>query len=114
LQKVIPNWSAETDRDVTNFAIETLGYTPAELTRIAQAGDVRTVKALWMAQQHAKLQKATADGRVKPAPTVKPGSSNPMPQAVKDQFALKKTLSNTKLTSGQKAKAIEAELMKRF
>jgi hypothetical protein len=37
-----------------------------------------------------------------------------MPQHVKDQFALKKTLSNKTLTSAQKAKAIERELMNRF
>ena len=61
-----------------------------------------------------KLQAQQIQGKVRNVPTVKPGSSNPMPQHVKDNFALKKQLNNPKLTSSQKAKAIERELMNRF
>jgi hypothetical protein len=99
ITKAIKNWGPETERAVREHALSE-GYTAPELDALA---DPRLVKTLWKAQQFDKLQKSTLDGRVKSAPTVKPGSSNPMPQNVKDQFALKKTLSNKSLNSSQKA-----------
>jgi hypothetical protein len=78
------------------------------------SSDARIVKTLWKAHQFDKLQTQKIEGKVKSVPTVKPGSSNPMPQHVKDGFALKKQLNNPKLTDAQKAKVIERELMNRF
>lgn len=109
--KSIKEWGPETQKALTDYGVNE-GYTNDELAALST--DARIVKTLWKAQQFDKLQAQKLDGKVRSVPTVKPGSSNPMPQAVKDQFALKKTLTNTKLTSGQKAKAIEAELMRRF
>lgn len=108
--KLIKGWGAESQKAVRDYALAE-GYTAPELESLT---DPRLVKTLWKAQQFDKLQTQKIDGKVNSVPTVKPGSSNPMPQHVKDGFALKKTLSNQKLSSGQKAKAIEAELMKRF
>jgi hypothetical protein len=110
ISKAIKGWGPETHKSIREYAMAE-GFTSPELDAIA---DPRVVKVLWAASQFNKLQAQTIQGKVTSMPTVKPGSSNPMPQHVKDQFALKKTLSNKSLNSSQKAKAIEAELMKRF
>jgi hypothetical protein len=109
--KAVKNWGPETQKALTDYGIAE-GYTSAELAQLSF--DARIVKTLWKAHQFDKLQADKLKGKVTAVPTVKPGSSNPMPQQVKDQFALKKQLNNPKLTSAQKAKAIERELMNRF
>jgi hypothetical protein len=110
VSKAIKGWSPDVQKALREYAMNE-GYTTPELDSLT---DPRIVKTLWKAQQFDKLQSQQVNGKVTSVPTVKPGSSNPMPQHVKDGFALKKTLSNPKATSAQKAKAIEAELMKRF
>lgn len=110
VSKAIKGWGPDAKKAVRDFAVAQ-GFTQAEIDSI---GDPRVVSTLWKAAQFDKLQSQNIQGKVKTVPTVKPGSSNPMPQAVKDQFALKKTLSSPKLNSAQKAKAIERELMNRF
>jgi hypothetical protein len=111
VSKAIKGWGPELQKALTDYGIAE-GYTNEELRQLSV--DPRIVKSLWKAQQFDKLQSQSMQGKVKAVPTVKPGSSNPMPQAVKDQFALKKTLGNKSLSSAQKAKAIERELMNRF
>ena len=110
VSKSIKNWSPETQKALTDYAINE-GYTNEELGALST--DARIVKTLWKAQQYDNAQAQLAQGKVKIAPTVKPGSSNPMPQAVKDRFALKKQLGSAK-SSADKAKVIERELMNRF
>lgn len=110
VSKLIKGWGPDAQKAIREYALAE-GYTTPELDSLA---DPRLVKTLWKAQQFDKLQAQQVQGKVKTVPTVKPGSSNPMPQQVKDQFALKKTLSNKSLTSAQKAKAIEREMMNRF
>jgi hypothetical protein len=110
ISKAIKGWGPDTHKSIREYAMAE-GFTSPELDAIA---DPRVVKVLWAASQFNKLQAQTIQGKVTSVPTVKPGSSNPMPQHVKDQFALKKTLSNKSLSSADKAKAIERELMNRF
>lgn len=110
VSKSIKGWGAEAQATIRDYATSK-GFTQSELQGL---GDPRVVEVLWEAAQFRKLQSQNIQGKVRSVPTVKPGSSNPMPQAVKDQFALKKTLANKSLTSAQKAKAIERELMNRF
>jgi hypothetical protein len=110
VSKSVKGWGPEAKKAISEYALSK-GFTSNEVDNI---GDPRVVEVLWEAQQYRKLQSQTVQGKVTSVPTVKPGSSNPMPQHVKDQFALKKTLSNKTLTSAQKAKAIERELMNRF
>lgn len=110
IAKSVPGWNADLDAELTQYALSE-GYTEDQLRGNR---DPTYVKTLWKARQYDKAQAALVNGKVKVAPTVKPGSSNPMPQHVKDNFALKKQLNNPKLSSGQKAKVIEAELMRRF
>lgn len=109
--KSVKGWGPEVQKALTDYAIAE-GYSSTELAQLSF--DARIVKTLWKAHQFDKLQTQKIEGKVKNVPTVKPGSSNPMPQHVKDNFALKKQLSNPKLTDAQKAKAIERELMNRF
>jgi hypothetical protein len=110
VSKSIKGWGSEAKQAIRDYATSK-GFTSAELEGL---GDPRVVEVLWEAAQFRKLQSQAIQGKVKAVPTVKPGSSNPMPQNVKDQFALKKTLSNKSLSSAQKARAIERELMNRF
>lgn len=111
VSKAIKGWGPELQKALTDYGVAE-GYTSEELNSLSM--DARIVKTLWKAHQYDKAQQQLANGKLKVTPTVKPGSSNPMPQQVRDQFALKKQLNNPKLTSSQKAKAIERELMNRF
>ncbi len=107
--KSIKGWGPEAKAAMREYAMSE-GYTAAEIDTLA---DPRMVKTIWKAQQFDKLQAQKVQGKVQIAPTVKPGSSNPMPQQVKTQLALKKSLSSAK-TSHDKAKVIERDLMSRF
>lgn len=107
--KSIPNWSEATQKQLRDYGTS-IGFGADEISSIT---DPRVVKVLWQASQFAKLQASKVTGKVTSVPAVKPGSSNPMPQNVKDQLAFRKTMKSA--TSSQaKAKAIEAELMRRF
>lgn len=108
--KAIKGWGPELQKALTDYGVAE-GYTSAELNQLST--DARIVKTLWKAQQYDKAQQQLAEGKLRVTPTVKPGSSNPMPQQVKDKLAYNKQMKSAK-TSGQKAKAIEAELMRRF
>jgi hypothetical protein len=107
--KLIKGWGPESQKAIREYAL-TEGYTSPELDSLA---DPRLVKTLWKAQQFDKLQAQQVQGRVKTVPTVKPGSSNPMPQQLKDQFAYKKQMSSAK-TSSQKAAVIQKRLESLF
>lgn len=107
--KSIKGWGPEAKAAMREYAMSE-GYTAAEIDTLA---DPRMFKTIWKAQQYDKLQSQKIQGKVQVAPTVKPGSSNPMPQQVKAKLALNKQLNSAK-TSGDKAKVIERELMNRF
>lgn len=107
--KSIKGWGPEAKAAMREYALAE-GYTAAEIDTLA---DPRMVKTIWKAQQFDKLQAQKVQGKVQVAPTVKPGSSNPMPQQVRDKLALKKQLGSAK-TAGDKARVIERELMNRF
>lgn len=110
VSKSVKGWGPEVQRALTDYGVSQ-GYTSEELSQLSF--DARYVNTLWKAHQFDKLQSQQVQGKVKSVPTVKPGSSNPMPQQVKDKFALQKTLRSAK-SSGEKAKAIERALMDRF
>lgn len=108
--KSIKGWSPEVQKALTDYGVAE-GYTAAELNQLST--DARIVKTLWKAQQYDKAQQQLAEGKLRVTPTVKPGSSNPMPQQVKDKLAFNKQMKSAR-TSAEKAKAIERELMNRF
>lgn len=110
VSKAIKGWGPESKKAIRDFAASQ-GFTQAEIDSI---GDARVINTLWKAAQFDKLQTQTIQGKVKTVPTVKPGSSNPMPQAVKDDLAYRKQMNKPGLSSAQKAKLIEQRLMSRF
>ena len=110
VSKSIKGWGPEIQRALTDYG-NAEGYTNEELKQLSH--DARIVKTLWKAQQFDKLQAQKLEGKVRSLPTVKPGSSNPMPQQVKDKLSLSKQM-NKATTSAQKAKVIEQEMMRRF
>lgn len=110
VSKSVKGWGPEVQKALTEYGMSQ-GYTGEELSQLSF--DARYVNTLWKAQQFDKLQSQQIQGKVKSVPTVKPGSSNPMPQQVKEKLALRKTLNSAK-SSGEKAKAIERALMERF
>lgn len=107
--KSIKGWGPEAKAAMRDYAMSE-GYTAAEIDTLA---DPRMVKTIWKAQQYDKLQSQKIQGQVKVAPTVKPGSSNPMPQQVKNQLAERKQINAAK-TSADKAKVIERMMERRF
>jgi hypothetical protein len=109
ISKAIKGWGPDTHKSIREYALAE-GFTTPELDAIA---DPRVVKVLWAASQFNKLQAQTIQGKVKSAPVVKPGSSNPMPQHVKDNFAYKKQMSSAK-TSAEKAAIIQKRLESQF
>lgn len=108
--KSVKGWGPEVQKALTDYGVSQ-GYTNEELNQLSF--DSRYVNTLWKAQQFDKLQSQQIQGKVRTLPTVKPGSSNPMPQQVKEKLALQKTLKSAK-SSTEKAKAIEQALMSRF
>lgn len=110
MSKSVKGWGPEVRQALTDYGVSQ-GYSSEELSQLSF--DARYVNTLWKAQQFDKLQSQQVQGKVINVPTVKPGSSNPMPQHVKDNFALQKQIKSAK-TSGEKAKAIERALMNRF
>jgi hypothetical protein len=110
VSKAVKGWGPEVQKALTDYGIAQ-GYTGEELSQLSY--DARYVSTLWKAQQFDKLHSQQIQGKVKTVPTVKPGSSNPMPQHVKDQFAYKKQMSSAK-TSSQKAAVIQKRLESLF
>jgi hypothetical protein len=110
VSKAVKGWGPEVQKALTDYGVAQ-GYTNEELSQLSV--DARYVNTLWKAQQFDKLQTQQIQGKVKTLPTVKPGSSNPMPQNVKDQFAYKKQMSSAK-TSSQKAAVIQKRLESLF
>jgi hypothetical protein len=110
VSKSVKGWGPDVQKALTDYGVSQ-GYTNEELSQLSY--DARYVSTLWKAHQFDKLQSQQIQGKVKTVPTVKPGSSNPMPAQVKEKLALQKTLKSAK-SSGDKAKAIERALMSRF
>jgi hypothetical protein len=110
VSKSVKGWGPDVQKALTDYGVSQ-GYTNEELSQLSY--DARYVNTLWKAHQFDKLQSQQIQGKVKTVPTVKPGSSTPMPAQVKEKLALQKTLKSAK-NSGDKAKAIERALMSRF
>ena len=112
LRSKIPNWGAEAQRQVQEYALSS-GYTEAEVSQVV---DPRQVETLWKASQYDSLQKgkAAAVRKVQDAPTIKPKSRNPMPKHVKDNLNLRKKLKSEKLTNSDKAGLIGDSIADKF
>lgn len=111
--KAIPNFTDAVAKELREHA-KTYGYSEAELA--AMDFDPRHAPLLYKAMQYDKLQASKAKAvqtANKAPPMVKPGTTRPMPQAVKNDLALRKAQSNAK-TSSERAKIIQQRLEGRF
>lgn len=110
VRKAIPGWSEELAKEITRHAVSD-GYTQQELSSVT---DPRYIKTLWKAREYDRLQaRAKAPAQGKAPAVVKPGASNPMPQAVKNKHAFKKEMSKATSDSA-KARLIEDRLAASF
>jgi hypothetical protein len=94
LEKQIPGYKPETFAQVRDYA-RTLGFTDTAIDSIEM--DAKSALVLFKAKQFDELQ-ANKSASVQKLETkvIKPGSSNPMPQDVKDKLALHKAFKNAK------------------
>ena len=113
LSKQIPGFNDEIMASLRNHA-KTLGFTEQDVDGITS--DPRSSSVLYKAMRFDQLQ-ANKDAAIKKAtsasPAIKPGSSNPMPQQVKDKLSFRKAM-NAAPNSQAKARLIEQRLAKSF
>jgi hypothetical protein len=113
LSKQIPGLNDEMLGSLRKYAIGR-GFTEQDADGIMS--DPRSSSVLYDAMRYRELQ-ANKEGAVKKAtaatPVIKPGSSNPMPQQVKDKLAYNKAM-KAATTSQAKARLIEERLSKLF
>jgi len=112
LEKSIPNWNQETQKEISDFAVS-YGYSREEVESLT---DPRAVQLLHKAMQFDKLKEGIPATQVKlsEVPTIKPKSRNPMPEDVKAKLNLRKILKNPKKSSKEKARSIQESLGERF
>lgn len=78
LQREIPNWSAETAKQVRTFAEKELGFKPEELARVYDPRVVRLLHSAMVANQLTKQARTTNTPEpAKPVPRVSGTSSGP-------------------------------------
>jgi small-conductance mechanosensitive channel len=111
LSKQITGYNDEVAAQLSAHA-KSLGYTEADAEMIQL--DPRASSLLYKAMKYDQLQATKAEVVQKATtPVVKPGSSNPMPQAVRDKLAFKKAMKSA-TSSKDKARLIEQRLTNSF
>jgi hypothetical protein len=113
LSKSIPGFSDELLTTITSYS-KTLGFTEQDIDAITT--DPRSSSVLYKAMQYDKLQSSKADAVKKAtsaSPTIKPGSSNPMTQTVKDKLSFHKSM-KAATTAQEKANLIQKRLEASF
>lgn len=109
LSKSIPGFSDDVMSQITSYS-KNLGFAEQDIDAITT--DPRSSSVLYKAMQYDKLQSNKADAVKKAtsaSPAIKPGSSNPMPQSVKDKLGFQKAMKSAK-TSQEKAMLIQKRL----
>jgi hypothetical protein len=102
LKERIPQWSEATAKETRDWAISN-GFTEEEVSSIH---DPRHAEVLWKAYQY-DLAKQSAKPAIAQAKAAKVGSSNPMPQAVKDKLSFNRALKQSAPGSVEQTKLIE-------
>lgn len=112
LRSRIPGWGEKSQAQVREYALAA-GFTEQD---IASVVDPRQVEALWKAAQYDQLQagKVAAVKKVTGTPSIKAKPREAMPEATKRKLSLRKQLKNPKMSSRDKAKAIEKDFGERF
>lgn len=113
LSKSIPGFNDELYGSISTYA-KSLGFSEQDTDGIVS--DPRSSSVLFKAMKYDQLQ-ANKSEAVKKAtaasPAIKPGSSNPMPQQVKDKLAFNKAMKSAP-NSQAKARLIEERLARSF
>lgn len=112
LRQRIPGWGEQQQKQVRDYALAN-GFSEAEISQVV---DPRQVEILFKASQYDALKAGAAPAvkKVQQAPSIKQKSRNPMPEDVKDKLNLRKKLKNPKLSSRDKARAIQEAMGERF
>jgi hypothetical protein len=113
ISKKIPSWNETLAKEVREHA-KSDGYTDIELQSMDL--DPRHAATLYKAAQYDKLMASKAKAvqtATKAPPMVKPGTTRPMPQAVKNDLALKKAQASA-TNSSERARIIQQRLEGRF
>lgn len=113
VSKQLQGWGENSVKDLKDYG-KSEGYSDVELAHIE--ADPRHIRTLHKAREYDKLMASKAKAvqtATKAPPMVKPGTTRPMPQGVKNDLALKKAQSAAK-TSSEKAKIIAQRLEGRF
>lgn len=107
LAKQISGFNDETAKQLADHA-KSLGYTDADVDMIQL--DPRAASLLYKAMRYDQLQASKVEAVQKATtPVVKVGSSNPMPQQVKDKLAYNKALKTAK-TSAERAAIVQKRI----
>lgn len=111
LAKQLPGFTPDSVKAARNYA-KSQGFTDLVIDSIETDGKSALVLHKAMLFDKLQSEKTTAAKKLD-APVIKPGSSNPMPQAVKDKFAFNKAMKAAP-NSQAKARLIEERLAKQF
>lgn len=111
LKAKIPNWGADHQAQVRDFALN-LGFTEAEVNTVV---DPRQVEVLWKAAQYEKLQqgKTSAVKKVQSAPAIKPRARDPKSGKFVKKQKMQKALKST-MPSDKKAALIGDSIADKF
>jgi hypothetical protein len=109
----LPGWTESSIKDLREYG-KTEGYSEVELTNID--ADPRHIRTLHKAMQYDKLMASKAKAvqtANKAPPMVKPGTTRPMPQGVKNDLALARAQKSAK-DPAARARIIQQRLEGRF
>lgn len=105
LKQTIPNWTAEKQKELREFALSS-GFTEHEVNSII---DPRHVRMLWAASQYEKLQSAAPKAAEKVTAQVKAKARKPMPDATRRKLDNRKKLKSKNVDADTKAHIIGEE-----
>jgi hypothetical protein len=113
VKKAIPNFSADTVKEIQEAAVRD-GYSESEVQSIL---DPRYVKTLWKAAQYDKLVSQRNNGKAavqKAPPIQKVTPSNPMSQQTKEYLAYRRAVTKAKPGTQEHRQAVETRISQIF
>lgn len=105
LKQRIPQWSEATAKETRDWALSN-GFTSEE---VASIYDPRHAEVLWKASQYDKAR-SSAQPAVAAAKAAKVGSSNPMPQSVRDKLSFRKAVAKTEGNPHERRNLVEQRI----
>lgn len=105
LKQSIPNWTAEKQKELREFALSS-GFSEHEVNSII---DPRHIRILWQASQFERLQSAAPKAAEKVTTKVKQKARKPMPDATRRKLDNRKKLKSRNVSHKAKADIIGEE-----